>query len=646
MRAMFTIFLSLGISWTALAASIQKEAGPIYRAIEPSKKIDLPQLLNFNPTSIALPNLPSISAPSIQIAPLTPLAINNKILNSKTPPVFNETFTPSPSIATNPLPEVSEKIITELTPLQYRHLQAELFIEQERHELALGLYLDLLPETPKKDQPHIIFKLSELALKLDLYSDFKKWSMDLLPNPEYREKAFYNLVTHIRNYDDDLVQDLSKPIATYKLVIPPEALLYRVLSAQILTRQGNLAQGYELISNPDKKSALYDKASILGAVLLYRQGRVDEALAQMDTFLKERLSNLSFEIKNEALLLSARLNFQKGQYPQARRLYSQMDQNYIEWLPAMTEMGWAQILQGDYEGASGNMFSLHTDFFKNHFIPDSYLARTVGYLGLCQYGDALKTVIDLKSRYQPLVEKTNNLKDTWSPDQYYELIHAALKDPRANEINGVPRPWVSWLTRDVDFIREQKIINSLEDEINSYNRFTLKIIESEKQGVAEKQNLLSQKSLSDKQKDQLHWLNIQLHIFKKSRDHMRQLRSAGLQRIDKSKSIHRQLAGLALKQRMVTTHQSLLVAFEQVDLLQYEIFAGAGDQLRSIISGLPIDPRSFASERSSNDPVQVKWNFKGEVWKDEIGYFRSSLKNVCPSQPSQAAELSPNGTTQ
>jgi ribonuclease HI len=29
---------------------------------------------------------------------------------------------------------------------------------------------------------------------------------------------------------------------------------------------------------------------------------------------------------------------------------------------------------------------------------------------------------------------------------------------------------------------------------------------------------------------------------------------------------------------------------------------------------------------------KVKWNFKGEIWEDEIGHFRSSLENVCPKE--------------
>jgi len=541
---------------------------------------------------------------------------------------------PIPSIAdlknkTKPTIPIIEAPIKEFTTLEYKLLQAELFFESKQYELALGLYLDIQPEVTGHDLESVLFKLSETALALDLYNDFKKWSFDLVDKPKYRVQAYKNLTSNIRSYDEQAIEPLINLEIKYKLEPPPSALQYRLLKAQLLSRAGKLNESLAQLEAPAQNSVLSAKINLLKAIVLYRLGRVDNALSHLSAIDYLILDNHSFELKNEALLLTARLYFQKGNYSQARAFYSRIDQNYIEWLPAMTEMGWAQILQGDFEGASGNMFSLHTDFFKNHFIPDSYLARTVGYLGLCQYGDALKTVIDLKGRYLPLVEKTRKIKEEWSPSQFYELVHLSLKAPKAQEVNGVPKVWVYYLTRDPNFIREQKVINSLEDEINSYNKFTLKIINLEKNNTARKHQLLKKQASSDNEREELYWTNLKLHVYKKSRDQMRRLRAEGLARINQTKAIHKQLAGLSLKQKMVDTHKSLLVAFEQVDLLQYEIFAGAGDQLRAVLSGLPVDPRSFASERGSKDPAQVKWEFKGEVWKDEIGYFRSSLKNIC-----------------
>lgn len=27
----------------------------------------------------------------------------------------------------------------------------------------------------------------------------------------------------------------------------------------------------------------------------------------------------------------------------------------------------------------------------------------------------------------------------------------------------------------------------------------------------------------------------------------------------------------------------------------------------------------------------LQWKFKGEIWEDEVGHYRSSLKNICQS---------------
>ena len=33
-----------------------------------------------------------------------------------------------------------------------------------------------------------------------------------------------------------------------------------------------------------------------------------------------------------------------------------------------------------------------------------------------------------------------------------------------------------------------------------------------------------------------------------------------------------------------------------------------------------------------DDKDNYAWKHKGEVWDDEIGHYRSSLKNVCPQE--------------
>lgn len=630
------VFLLLA-SQISLASSIEIESGPTFTRWKP--KGTLPNLDRLESKALSPVTIPKFHSPTPKVTPdinINPISTFKSFTPS---PLKVDSLPPSPALPTaKPFKDQQELAINELSSIEYKFLQAELFFDSKQYELALGLYLDLRDEDKLPNHDEVTFRLAETAVALDLYNDFKKWSLELIANSKYRDRVYANLTQKIRSYDEQLIGQLEPIEKKHKLTPAETALQYRLLKAQHLSKQDKLKEALELLEIANSTDPLLAKVTLLKGVLLYRLGKLDQALGALEPFISTQSETLSFELKNESYLLLARLYFQKGEYQSARNYYSRVDQNYIEWLPAMTELGWAQILQGDYEGASGNMFSLHTEFFKNHFIPDSYLARTVGYLGLCQYGDALKTVVDLKSRYSPLVEKTRQIKDDWSHNEFYELVPTALSNPKQAEVKGVPRAWISFLTRDPNFIREQQIINSLEDEINSYNRFTLKIINLEKENTKKKQDLLKKSSLSDTQKDDLYWTSLKLHIYKKSREHVRGLRAEGFARITEVKGIHKQAAGLALKQKMVDTHKDLLVAFEQVDLLQYEIFSGAGEQLRSVLSGLPIDPRSFASERSSKDPVEVKWDFKGEVWKDEIGYFRSSLKNICgESEPIRAA---------
>lgn len=532
----------------------------------------------------------------------------------------------------SPLTPISltEKSLHEISPAEFKQLQADLLYDNGSFELALGLYLDIKESKNGKPEWSVLNKIMELTLKLNLYADFKYWSLKLLDSEKAHRQEILNLIAlNIKPHDESFISQIYPNITRYNLKIPDQANLFKILLAHYEAENGKLIAASEWIKKLNPESDYYDKGLILQTILTYRQGRVTLAQNQISQTIDQRHNFMTPLVRNEAYLLAARLHFQMGEYQEAKDFYTKISQDYVEWLPAMIEMGWAQILQGDFEGASGSMFSLHSDFFKNQFIPESYIARTVGYLGLCQYGDALKTVIDLKSRYEPLISSTAEISQQWQAEQYYDFI----KD----QVNGIPnsdtlpRSWVSWLTRDPIYIHHQSIVNALEDELNTYNTVTMKIIEIEKKALKSQNELLKKERLNDQQSQELEWAKIKIHIAKRSREHVRQLRSDGLARIDKIKKIHRNLAGLALKERLLVTHQNLIASFDKIDILNYEIYHGAGDQIRSVIAGLPIKEREPANQYS-NKEKKLKWDFKGEVWKDEIGYFRSSLKNICPQQ--------------
>ncbi|MCS6838082.1 MAG: hypothetical protein NZ480_04480 [Bdellovibrionaceae bacterium] len=599
---------------------------------------------SVQPVAFPVINFPS-SIPSFQfpeVGVLTDFSVNYQLdpLSSFSIGAHNLSFT----LNYNPNLLPREKLIPlnkkevplhNMSPFEYKMIQGEIFYRTQKLELALGVYLDVLPTVFGPQRAMVLDRLTDLAIQLDLYFDFKKWSLELFESPEMREKAWYKMVKNVKGYDLDFVRELMSYQEKYNISSAKMGAVdvYYLLAAHILLKENDLKGALGAVEKIPEGLSSFPKAFLLRSVIVYKLGDIDRALNQLEeAYQKNLFTTWPFEMRNEAYLLLARLYFQKANYEKSRNFYSKMDQNYIEWLPAQVESAWSQILMGDYAGASGNMFSLHTDYFKHNFIPESYVARTVGYLGLCQYGDALKSTIDLQQTYRPLIEKTAQIKEQWTESQYYQLIHEAISNPKAPEVMGIPRAWISFLTRDPSFIQEQKIINELENELNHYNTYALRIVRVEKSLLDLKKEILKKKELSEADRDDLEWVNTKLYILRKSREEIKTLRQAGIQRINFLKDRHKNLAGLALKKRMIETHKMLLDTFDKIEVLQYEIYSQAGDQLRHLLAGASEGNKGESKEESvSRDPASVRWKFKGEIWKDEIGHYRSSLTNLCPT---------------
>ncbi len=64
------------------------------------------------------------------------------------------------------------------------------------------------------------------------------------------------------------------------------------------------------------------------------------------------------------------------------------------------------------------------------------------------------------------------------------------------------------------------------------------------------------------------------------------------------------------------------------ELLRYEVFAASGENIRYQVAGGEKGNRVPATAIPKSKSLQ--WDFDGEYWEDEIGHYRSSLKNNCP----------------
>lgn len=542
-------------------------------------------------------------------------------------------------------PELNQVEIKDLTPVELKMLQALIFLEiQKNYPMALGLFAELLDEAPEF-RTEATYNLALTGKGLGLYSEYRHQMLKVLDDKktEWQKRAALSLVESSAEGDTSLVSILDPKLEKFKIELE-KTDQYQLNRAKYYLAQDDLKTAIAATEKIMMNSPLYNDALFLKGVLLYKSGQPDTGILTVASALAEIEKKApQSELKSIAALTLARLYFQTADYKSAFQTYLKIDKTHPEWPTAMIEQAWSQILAGDHEGAAGNMFSLHTDFFKNTFAPESYVVRTVGYLNLCQFGDGARVVQDMKKRYTPVQERMQQYQSSHKSElEYYETVKRFMKDGTSKEIDGLPRGFVWALARHPSFMLEQKNINSIEDQVSRYNRITMDLIKREKflladQALVRNRIIELKKKLKPKEttpeiadlEKRLLSFKIQHFIVKKARTSIKDVRAQGLARIDKEKQERKVAAGKALTSRFQNLLSNLTTSLDQTDVLQYELFAGAGEHLRYQAAGGDIDPKQ-AKGLKPEENRQLKWEFKGEVWEDELGHYRSSLKNVCP----------------
>lgn len=600
----------------------------------------------------------------IKAAPIhkTIIAVDKKKI---TPPTPN--FAP---IKVGTLISPQEKIekVNDLKPSEMKLLQALIFLESKKdYAMALALFAELIDD--KDVGVEATFNLGLTSNKLGLYSEYKYRLLQILndesipKNSIWKAKAAQSLAQNAEPGDKELVAILDPMIESLKIELTStdengkasQIDQYNINRAKHYLEKSNLTKAFAGVDEVLLDSPLYIDAMFLKSLILYKGNQIQEAVMTQQTVLKaleEKKENTRPDFRAIVALTLARLQFQAGQYKEAFDTYLKVEKTSPEWLQAMTEQAWTQILSEDYEGAAGNMFSLHTDFFKKAFNPESYVVRTVGYLNLCQYGDGAKVIYDFKKKYSPVLKQMQTFKtDHKDSMDYYDTIKTWAKNPDLLTVNGLPREFIFALTQHPSFTEEQKMINSIEDQVGRMNKITLNLIRSEKnalaaQNDAKKQLIAIKKDFDGTtdaprkaklresfsyQEKRLMNAKIEYYIAQKARNSIKELRQAGLGRLDEEKKIFLKNAGTAIAKRYDQMLGKLSESLDQSEILQYELYSGAGEHLRYQMAGGDINEKQRA-ELKVEDGKSLNWEFKGELWADEIGHYRSSLKNVCPPE--------------
>jgi hypothetical protein len=540
--------------------------------------------------------------------------------------------------------------LNEIKTDEFKMLQALIFLEhKKKYDLAMALFVELMESPEFKDQA--TYHYAETAFGQNLWSEFRQKMITVAQeskNKDLKMKAVKSLVDHIEYLEISDIGLIEPFVEAFDIETSMNSK-YSLKKAKYYSEMGNLGAFESALLEISMQSPEYKESVLLKAIFNYRQGQVDAAITDLEMLWPQLSTDKKDQVRNLSALTLARLYFQKGDYKNAYKNYLNVDKSSGQWLQSMVEQAWTQVLAGDYEGAAGNMFSLHTDFFKKAYAPDTYIVRTVGYLNLCQYGDSMSVINDLKKKYQGIQTKLmsfqNSTKDTLS---YYDLVKNWMKNSDLTEVEGVPRSFIVELARHPNYMTIQKQINNYEDENSRFNKITIDLIRKER--VARLEMLKSKNDLSAAKREQkpdvvalerkFLALAVEHLIYSRARDGIKKMRQSAVVRLDTEEAALRMKAAKNLQNRYQAFTSTLDNLIDQKEVLAYEIYSGAGDHIRFQMAGGDVNQNQSAPALAPEEDNSYKWKHKGEVWEDEIGHYRSSLKNVCPVEEGLAKNMS------
>jgi Mn-containing catalase len=554
--------------------------------------------------------------------------------------------------AEKPLAKVTENDLKMLGALQVNK-------KGDRCHIVSGIYHELSKDVAHEEEAN--FNLGICAHNMGLHSEAVKRLLKVVKSEsaDYTPEAIAALVEDLpREYDVQVASAIKS--VNNKSLIPEKAKDHmNYILARAAHAKSNYQEAMAAAEQVSSKSSLYANARYLYAIALYGSKKNREAQKVLAD-LKAWMSTSGKGDRNlEALITlnTARMMFVEKRYQAAHQEYLRVPKDHPLWVPGLVEQGWAQLNVDDAPGAIGNMYSLHSPYFKSIFMPDSWIVRTIGYIDICQYGDAYKTLTKLEQLHSSHLTSVEAYTQKFKkPDDYYNTVRNYIRGKSDQGVDGLPAQIIREVARQRGFLNSQNSLNAKEDEIGQYS-FIQGLITKDKAALQGKITMVKariEKLTADLKKAEstpglakfinewqgakrnetstLKQYEFQLSVYEQGRSGYVSMKKEANIRIESEKAKLRNEAGRELIGHLNDLKTKLSRTLESNEFLRYEIFAGSGENIRYQVAG----GSTVAGQRI---PANVKpqkilnWQFDGEYWEDEIGSYRSTLRNNCPKNP-------------
>jgi tetratricopeptide (TPR) repeat protein len=422
---------------------------------------------------------------------------------------------------------------------------ANSFFEKKYYYSSLYTYIELLKKfSSHEDKKKIFMKISRID-----------------QNVKLNKKTIFYILSFFNEKDMNYMEEREKDFFYY----------YNGLKFFSL---GNIKEAIDFLKRVSDKNYLKKRALFSLASCYALKGEVKAALSLYQSLIpdpEEHKDDKESEFLDQVYLNIARLYYEKKSFHDAIYFYSKVSKESIYWLDSLEESSWVFFLLEKANNALGNIHTVHSPFFENHFYPESYIIQSANYLRLCLHDRAKSSIKLYEKKYQPLISKMGDI-DMDNPIDY--LKKNQRKDPNLLYL-------IDLVIRNKSIENYEKILIDSDEELKN----------------------MKKKSV--------------VNFLKKER---------ALGKSEANKNIKRDIEEIK---------SAIQEFSEQSKMIEAEILLGKVDEMRLEVNpNAKRKEENFIGGMISFKNLKVGsqleyWPFQGEYWEDELGGYVYNINSRC-----------------
>lgn len=471
---------------------------------------------------------------------------------------------------------------------------------QEQYDrAALHLYNFISSSGQGGDRARAEFYLAQTLEKLNFHESAKFHYGEIVnggPNHPYYVPAVEGLIQVAEMVDDDVIvpallnREYNEAFTRLRPEFLNKANYFVGLVAQ---RGGNLEEAEAFLLTIPEDSSYFARARYLLGIVQIQKGQTAGTLEALDEASEIALAYFNQvlglegsryvdlrDLHDLARLGLARTYYGLGDYEQAVKYYEEIPRFSRYWDDALFENGWARFMNDDYGGSLGTLQALHAPQFAGAFQPESWTLKATVYYTACLYEEAKEALDAYTSNYSQYVRTMEPILATdREASYYYKLISDSA------ERQKLPRAVYNHLAAN--------------RRVAGFNRYIAQL-DAEIAGISS------------------------LAAFRGS-----PLREELIQVARQQKNLLENVAGNFIKNRLANALDLVQHFDAQSEIIRFETTKAETEQLES---GLDVQAH-LSSQEHFRPRIPAEdweyWNFQGEYWIDEIGYYQFTLKSGC-----------------